>query len=70
MRHRNMLKTCLVFEKSEPHYAYKLYAYKQKTCNEMFELPWGDFVAALRKVNFFAISGCYQTISCTINDKF
>ena len=25
---RNMLKTSLVFEKSEPQYAYKLYAYR------------------------------------------
>ena len=27
-----MLKICLVFWKSEPHYAYKRYAYKRKTC--------------------------------------
>ena len=26
-----MLKICLVFWKSEPPYAYKLYAYKEKT---------------------------------------
>ena len=32
MRLRNMLKICLVFWKSEPQYAYKLYAYKKKTC--------------------------------------
>ena len=31
MRLRNMLKTCLVFWKSEPQYAYKPYGYK-KTC--------------------------------------
>ena len=30
MRLRNMLKICLVFWKSEPQYAYKLYAYKKK----------------------------------------
>ena len=30
MRLRNMLKICLVFLKSEPQYAYKLYAYKKK----------------------------------------
>ena len=29
MRLRNMLKICLVFSKSEPQYAYKLYAYKK-----------------------------------------
>ena len=28
-----MLKICLVFPDSEPQYAYKLYAYKKKTCN-------------------------------------
>ena len=28
-----MLKICLVFSESEPKYAYKLYAYKKKTCN-------------------------------------
>ena len=27
-----MLNICLVFWKSEPQYAYKLYAYKKKTC--------------------------------------
>ena len=27
-----MLKICLVFLESEPQYAYKLYAYKKKTC--------------------------------------
>ena len=27
-----MLKICLVFLKSEPRYAYKLYAYKKNTC--------------------------------------
>ena len=27
-----MLKICLVFWESEPQYAYKLYAYKKKTC--------------------------------------
>ena len=32
MRLRNMLKICLVSWKSEPHYAYKRYAYKRKTC--------------------------------------
>ena len=32
MRLRNMLKICLVFWKSEPQYAYKLHAYKKKTC--------------------------------------
>ena len=32
MRLRNMLKICLGFWKSEPQYAYKLYAYKKKTC--------------------------------------
>ena len=26
------VKICLVFWKSEPHYAYKRYAYKRKTC--------------------------------------
>ena len=25
-----MLKICLVFRKSEPHYAYRCYAYKKK----------------------------------------
>ena len=30
MRLSNMLKICLVFWKSEPRYAYKLYAYKKK----------------------------------------
>ena len=30
MRLRNMLKICLAFCKSEPRYAYKLYAYKKK----------------------------------------
>ena len=30
MRLRNMLRLCLVFWKSEPHYAYKHYAYKRK----------------------------------------
>ena len=30
MRLRNMLRLCLVFWKSEPHYAYKRYAYKRK----------------------------------------
>ena len=39
MRLRNMLKICLVFCKSEPRYAYKRYAYKQKTCSE-FDLPF------------------------------
>ena len=29
MRLRNILKTCLVFWKSEPQYAYKRYAYKK-----------------------------------------
>ena len=28
MRLRNMLMMCLVFWKSEPHYAHKRYAYK------------------------------------------
>ena len=28
-----MLRICLVFWESEPQYAYKLYAYKKKTCN-------------------------------------
>ena len=28
-----MLKICLVFCKSEPRYAYKLHAYKKKTCS-------------------------------------
>ena len=32
MRLRNMLKICLVFWESEPQYAYKRYAYKEKTC--------------------------------------
>ena len=27
-----MLKICLVFWKSEPRYAYKRYAYEEKTC--------------------------------------
>ena len=29
-----MLKICLVFWESEPQYAYKLHAYKKKTCNQ------------------------------------
>ena len=29
-----MLKICLVFSESEPQYAYKVYAYKKKTCNQ------------------------------------
>ena len=61
-----MLKICLVFRESEPHCDY---AYKQKICNEMFGTPWEDFVATLWHVNFFAVSRCYQTILCTINDK-
>ena len=68
-----MLKICLVLGDSEPHHAHKLYkhyAYKQETCNELFESPWEDFVAALWHVNFCAISRCYHTILCTINDKF
>ena len=28
---QNMLQTCLHFGKSEPHYAYKLYAYIKQT---------------------------------------
>ena len=28
-----MLKICLVFSESEPQYAYKRYAYKEKTCS-------------------------------------
>ena len=32
MKLRNMLKICLVFLKSEPHYAYKRFAYKRKRC--------------------------------------
>ena len=30
-----MLKICLVFWKSEPQYAYKRYAYKNKTCTNL-----------------------------------
>ena len=30
MRLKNMLRLCLAFWKSEPHYAYKRYAYKRK----------------------------------------
>ena len=33
-----MLKICLVFSESEPQYAYKLYAYKKKTCNIPIDL--------------------------------
>ena len=31
-----MLKICLVFWESEPQYAYKLHAYKKKTCIGFF----------------------------------
>ena len=44
MRLRNTPKMCLVFWKSEPHYAYKRYAYKKKTCRlgtkEAFSYSW------------------------------
>ena len=36
-----MLKICLVFWKSEPQYAYKLYAYKKKTCTVFMRFASG-----------------------------
>ena len=30
-----MLQICLVFWESEPQYAYRLYAYKKKTCTRL-----------------------------------
>ena len=43
MRLRNMLKICLVFWKSEPHYAYKRYAYKRKNMYLMLMLNVENF---------------------------
>ena len=46
-----MLRLCLVFWKSEPHYAYKRYAYKRK--NMYFEsfLPTKTWLEGKRNLN-------------------
>ena len=39
-----MLKICLVFGESESQYAYKLYAYKKKTCTAFCKILYTAYL--------------------------
>ena len=56
-----MLKICLVFWKSEPHYAYKRYAYKRKN---MYLIICGFFFPRFILYIFTQKKGSISYITC------
>ena len=58
---RNMLKICLVFWKSEPWYAYKLYAYKKKTCTRSVRV----YLYSIALIDIERFQSICQTVTIT-----
>ena len=57
-----MLRICLVFWESEPQYAYKLYAYKKKTCTDFDIFIWLVFYEIEKDllISIILLYNCYN----------